>query len=82
MKAEKNGHIKQLKADQQLVLAKIHRRVLLHRDEARSAADQSQAAFMELQQAVAAYAKTLGHDLATVGFDLDKFEFTKKVDPA
>jgi hypothetical protein len=81
-KEKTNGHIKQLKPDQQLVLAKIQRRVLQHRDEARGQLDQAQAAYVELQAAISAHVKSLGIDLATVDFDLDKLQFTKKGEPA
>jgi len=85
--ATKNGHIKQLKPEQQLALGRIQRRVLQYqvqanqlKEQAQAAVDQARAADMEFGKAVQAYAAKLGVNLEEIdtAYLFDKLQFKKK----
>jgi hypothetical protein len=85
----KNGHIKQLNAEQRLALRDIHNRILEYRvqteqaiNQARGFKDQAEAASLEFQNVAAMHAKRLGIDLATHDFDVKKLQFKTKALPA
>ena len=83
--ARSNGHLPQLKPEQQLILAKIQKRILQyqveagqHVEEARKLTDQARAADLEFRKAAEDMAKRLGVDINAVGFDFDKLQFAKR----
>jgi acyl transferase domain-containing protein len=83
--ASRNGHIPQLKPEQQLVLSRIQKRLLQyqvqasqHTEEARKLVDQARAVDLEFQKALQDMGRRLGVDLNAVLFDFDKLQFTKK----
>jgi hypothetical protein len=83
--ARSNGHLPQLKTDQQLVLSRIQKRILqyqvesaAHLEEARKLGDQARAADLEFQKAAQDMAKRIGIDINAVQFDFDKLQFVKK----
>lgn len=85
----KNGHIKQLNAEQRLGLRDIQARVLEYRmqteqavNQARAFKDQAEAAWIEFQNVAGMHAKRLGIDLTVHEFDMKKLQFKKKEVPA
>lgn len=83
--AKRNGHIPQLKTDQQLTLSKIRSRALEHRYraealvvQARTAVDQANAADMEFHQVLARFAQALRVDPNATDFDVEKMQFKRK----
>jgi hypothetical protein len=85
----KNGHVKQLKTDQQLALSKIQKRVLQYQveatkfnEQARTMLEKARAADAEFIALVQGYARAYGIDANIVPFDFDKLQFKKKEVPA
>lgn len=81
----RNGHVPQLKPEQQLVLSRIQKRLLQyqvqaaqHTEEARKLVDQARAVDLEFQKALQDIARRRGVDLNAVLFDFDNLQFVKK----
>jgi hypothetical protein len=79
------GKLRQLKAEQQLMLRTIQARIFKHQAEAgehtrlaRAALDQAQAAALEYNQALQNFAKRLGVDLNATQWDNEKLLFVDK----